>query len=358
MIRLLHRPRMAAALFVVTTLVSSMPLAAQPIADPSSDASAVVADVPASLRESFAYGGKFAFIRSADGTRLRYGQWSARGAQRGTIVLLGGRGEFIEKYAGELVGELTGRGFAVAALDWRGQGLSERKLADHDKGHVGDFAEYRDDLGAFLGQIVLPQAGAGPVIALAHSMGGHTVLRLLAEKPEIAKFDAAILAAPMTGLTNELPIRLALLFAPAGSRRDSDYMLGFGKFGETRLSFEQNRVTHDPRRYRYTDLWYQADPRLRVGGPTYGWLRAGLRSNALLRQDGYFKSVTVPILLLSAGQDQLVDSATHRRICAALTGCRLVRLPASKHEIMMETDPNRAIFWAEFDRFVAALAAR
>ena len=47
---------------------------------------------------------------------------------RGTVVLLTGRGEFIEKYATEVVGELLERGFAVVALDWRGQGLSDRPL--------------------------------------------------------------------------------------------------------------------------------------------------------------------------------------------------------------------------------------
>ena len=43
------------------------------------------------------------------------------------MVLLQGRAEFIEKY-GETVGDLRARGFAVYALDWRGQGHSGRVL--------------------------------------------------------------------------------------------------------------------------------------------------------------------------------------------------------------------------------------
>ena len=81
-----------------------------------------------------------------------------RNQPRGTILLLTGRGEFIEKYATEVVGELLGRGFAVIALDWRGQGLSYRPLADHEKGHIDSFDTYLADLKLFLQSVVAPEA--------------------------------------------------------------------------------------------------------------------------------------------------------------------------------------------------------
>ena len=58
------------------------------------------------------------------------------------MCLFQGRAEFIEKYF-ETVRELRARGFAVATIDWRGQGGSERALADPRKGHVGDFSRIR-----------------------------------------------------------------------------------------------------------------------------------------------------------------------------------------------------------------------
>src|SRR5258708_23479864 len=89
---------------------------------------------------------------------------------RGTCVLLNGQTEFIEKYF-EVIDELRSRGFAVATMDWRGQGGSERALTDDGrKGYVQDFAEYDDDLAAFMAQVVAPMGGKP--IALAHSMGG------------------------------------------------------------------------------------------------------------------------------------------------------------------------------------------
>ena len=43
---------------------------------------------------------------------------------RGTFVILGGRGDFIERYF-ETARDLIARGFAVVALDMRGQGGSQ-----------------------------------------------------------------------------------------------------------------------------------------------------------------------------------------------------------------------------------------
>jgi lysophospholipase len=91
-------------------------------------------------------------IRAADGVRLRTARW-APASPIGTVVLLGGRGEFIEKYF-EVVGELLTRGFAVAAMDWRGQGGSDRALRNAHKGHVDDFSQFESDLDALVTEVI------------------------------------------------------------------------------------------------------------------------------------------------------------------------------------------------------------
>lgn len=75
-------------------------------------------------------------VRTPDGAELRFARWDSTSA-KGTVCVFGGRGEFIEKYF-ETIGELRRRGFAVAAMDWRGQGHSSRQLPDSRKGHVED----------------------------------------------------------------------------------------------------------------------------------------------------------------------------------------------------------------------------
>ena len=52
------------------------------------------------------------------------------------------------------MGELIARGYSVATVDWRGQGLSDRLLADPRKGHVDDFASFDADLDAFMAEVV------------------------------------------------------------------------------------------------------------------------------------------------------------------------------------------------------------
>src|SRR3974377_2297316 len=84
-------------------------------------------------------------IKTPDGVTLRFARWAPPRGRKGTVVLLQGRAEFIEKYF-ETVRDLRARGFAVATFDWRGQGLSDRALSDRRKGHVSNFFEYATDL--------------------------------------------------------------------------------------------------------------------------------------------------------------------------------------------------------------------
>ena len=126
------------------------------VPDPDSPSPAAVpVDLAAGYRPADRYG-----WLAAPGARLRYACWNASGTTaRGTVVVLTGRAEFIEKYATEVVGELLGRGYAVIALDWRGQGLSDRPLPqEHDAGHIDRFETYVADLKLFLDSIVAPLA--------------------------------------------------------------------------------------------------------------------------------------------------------------------------------------------------------
>src|SRR5438552_4166784 len=115
-------------------------------------------------------------ITARDGITLRTARWPSLSPKpKGTICLFQGRSEYIEKYF-EVIRDLRARGFAVATLDWRGQGLSERALPNARKGHVHDFSEYDRDLEAFMKEVVLPDCPP-PHFALGHSMGAAPVIR-------------------------------------------------------------------------------------------------------------------------------------------------------------------------------------
>lgn len=311
--------------------------------------------MPPDLPATFVAPDRCAFLAAPDGALLRFAVWRARAAApRGTALILTGRGEFVEKYAMEIAGELLGRGFAVCAADWRGQGLSSRLLDDRQKGHIDRFETYLGDLGRLLHGPVA--ALPNPVLALTHSMGGHLALRHLAETGAASTLAGAFLAAPMTGLRREAMLRTLLVMLPERPATESRFVYGNGPFRYIGREFIGNRVTHDARRFRFTDAWFRADSRLALGGPTIGWLRQAARSIRALERPGFLERVARPVMLLSAGQDQLVDSASHAPTAARIPGAELVPYPDARHEIMMESDAIRARFWADFDRFAARIA--
>src|SRR6185369_14533595 len=60
-------------------------------------------------------------IKTPDGAELRFARWAPPANRKGTVCVFTGRSEQIEKYF-ETVRDLRDRGFAVAMIDWRGQG--------------------------------------------------------------------------------------------------------------------------------------------------------------------------------------------------------------------------------------------
>ena len=94
-------------------------------------------------------------IKTPDGAELRFARWQPPANRKGTVCVFTGRGESIEKYF-ETVRELRERGFAVAMIDWRGQGHSSRQLRDPRKGYVHRFSDFEVDVETFVKQVMLP----------------------------------------------------------------------------------------------------------------------------------------------------------------------------------------------------------
>jgi lysophospholipase len=312
-----------------------------------SAAAAAPAAIPRDLEGTYVAANRYGFLERAGGL-VRYAEWNVPGTVRGTVVVLPGRGEFIEKYATEIVGELLGRGFSVMAMDWRGQGLSDRPLADRNKAHIDNFATYIADLRLFLDKVVSPLA-TKPVVALCHSMGAHIALRTMAEYGP-GPLAAAVLVSPMTALRREAMLRSILMLMPEFPAIEERYLFGTGPFLAYAGQFHSNFVTHDERRYRFTDQWFAADPRLAVGGPTVGWARQAIRSMTAVLAPDYIERIELPVLLLSAGEDRLIDPRDHAALMARLKLGECLTIAEARHEIMMEIDPIRARFWQAFDR--------
>jgi len=297
-------------------------------------------------------------ILASDGVRLRVAHWRPAPGRRplGTACLFQGRAEAIEKYF-EVIGELRQRGYAVATLDWRGQGGSERPLANPMKGHVDSFTEYDRDLDAFMEQVALPDCPP-PHYALAHSTGALVCLR--AAHDGRARFARAVLVAPLFGLAPSRP-------SPEFGQRLAAFLTAFG-LGEisvpernappiTKLAFEGNYLTSDPARFERNRAIFAEHPEIMIGPPTFSWLYAAGRAMQELAEADYGLAVRVPILVLAAALDQVVSVKAVETVSAELrTGAQVV-IAGSRHEMLMERDGVRAQFWAAFDAFIPGSAA-
>ncbi len=299
-------------------------------------------------------GGAASWIVAGDGTRLRVLTWTPEAAgiatPRGTVFVFNGRTEFAEKYF-EVIGELIARGFAVATLDWRGQGLSDRALDDPRKGHVRDFAEFDDDLASFMATVA--PAFPKPWIALAHSMGGNILLRGTHDHPDW--FSGVVLSAPMLGLRlgNAITIIKGIVTTGTWAGLAGRYIPGGNGKASDETPFGENILTHDARRYAIYQALIRAEPKLGLGATTFGWLAAGFRSIAKVMVPAWLGAVRTPILITVAGDDRLIDRASLHLAAAGLPHADLVTIEGSGHEVLIETDERRAEFWRAFDGFVA-----
>ena len=292
-----------------------------------------------------------------DGLALRVAHWLpiGAGACPGTVVVLPGRSEFIEKYA-EVVSDLLARGFAVAVIDWRGQGGSGRLLADRRRGHIGSFDDYRADLAACTRQVLRPFCPS-PFFALAHSMGGAIVLDAAARGE--APFARIVLSAPMLDIWGLRLPRSARATAAWATRlgRGRAYIPGGSGRAWMSQPFEGNVLTSDPRRYAAFHALAAAAPELVIGAPTLGWLHAAFRTMDRLARSETLQGVSVPVLAVACGADRVVDTAATERTVARIKGGRTITVPHALHEVLMERDVYRDQFWAAFDRFVPGSAA-
>lgn len=276
---------------------------------------------------------------TSDGVRIRVARLGS--GVKGTVLMFTGRTEYVEKY-GRAGRALAERGYSTLAVDWRGQGLADRLLADSGKGHVLAFGDYQNDVAAMVAAAAaldLPR----PYHLVGHSMGGAIGLRALHEGLDVA---SAVFSAPMWGIHFGpvlRPIADALAAALHGIGLGDWYAPGTSaKSYTTTAPFSGNVLTHDPEVFTWMKAQLASEPDLSLGGPTVRWLHLALRECADLLKT---PAPNVPCLTSLGSDETVVSPDSIRKIMAGWPKGELLEVQGARHEVMMETVELRTLFY-------------
>lgn len=282
------------------------------------------------------------------GVKLRYGLFRSEvSPAAGTVVILPGRNEFIEKYF-ETIRDLNAMGLWVATFDLRGQGGSKRLTKNPRRGHVHRFRDYERDLEIFLERIVLPDTRM-PFFLIGHSTGA---LIALSAAPRLSnRISRMALLAPYIGFQGQE--------APEAVVRPLSALLSWTGFGRTplgkdksRLPFANNGLTADATRFARNTEIIVTHPELTVGAPTARWVHETLKAGRRVLQQTHLTKITIPTLILAPVLDGVVPYSLQEQLSRNFRAAQLVTITGGRHELLQEKDLYRAQALAAIHAFM------
>jgi lysophospholipase len=232
----------------------------------------------------------------------RYGVAPASDVARAQLLILPGYGGLAEEWFSP-ANDFTARGYVVWVLEGQGQGGSGRYVTPRDLGYVRSFDGDVGSIRQMVATAIAPTP-AEPLVAIADETAAPEALR--AAEEGLSGVSALILTDPR--------------FWPPGPPIDPGKArwrtrLGFGaarapgQGAWRRDAADPNTVRHD---------WQTANPDLRMGGPSYGWISAFDDLIAQL-QSSDLRRVTLPVLILETGR----TDAVAERLCRLMPRCRI-----------------------------------
>lgn len=257
-------------------------------------------------------------FRVADGTELFYRRWSPA-ESRGTLVIVHGFNEHSGRFD-HVAQYWVDQGLTVWALDQRGHGRSGGPRA-----YVERWDDYVDDLHAF----ITGPVGGGQPLLLGHSMGGMITFRYGLAHPESIK--ALVITSPLFQ-NRAQPTAIDALMAPVASRLLPKLLRP--------APLDPSTLSRDPA----VGTAYAADPLVGKQGTPRWFTEMQKAAAASLAEAPNFR---LPILVLAAGADALVDPDATERVYQAIGSNRkrLKRYPDFYHELLNE--PEKASILAE-----------
>lgn len=298
------------------------------------------------------------YLRSFDGLRIHY-YLAVPPQPKGFITVLHGFGEFFGKLH-EVCYYFYKAGLAVCFPELRGHGYSGREVRDPDIVHVRSYKEFVLDIKYLMDYVVSPEirriaALTGeeklPSYIYGHSMGGAIASLMLEIFP--GYFDKAVLSAPMMMLkkgTTDGFARFVLAILKLIGRWEkaapSQHPMSM------KPDFKSSNCMSEAR-YYYTFEQRLRDKHYRMHAGSNAWLSASITADRFILR--HRRRIDIPVLLLQAGGDRLVDPVGQ---LAFLRGIRdkksvkAIRYRHAKHELYSASEDIRKHYFRSIIRFL------
>jgi lysophospholipase len=249
-----------------------------------------------------------------------------------SVVLVHGAGDHSGRYR-HVVQALTQKGIAVVTGDLPGAGRT-----DGLRGHVDSFDHYLDAVDEWVEEAKRLTDG-GPVVVVGHSLGGLITVRYLQERAHRhPQLIGAVLSSPALGVTVQVP---------GWKRALADVLDRLAPRLRMDSGLDASFVSRQPE----VVSAYRSDPHC-GGKVSVRWYQELTRAIRLAHEKS--DAVRVPVLLMQAGQDKLVDPAASERFYETLSaGGKFVPYPDCYHELFNE--PEQKDVFAEMVNWLEAL---
>lgn len=280
---------------------------------------------------------------ASDGWPHRSFSLPAKGEPRGQIIFVGGRGDFFEKYL-EAIGHWSQSGWHVTGFDWRGQGGSGLM---HPSGycHIADFFRHVQDLAEFSDHI--GNKCALPRISIGHSLGGHLLLRGIAEAQ--LSLSGIVLLSPMLGIkAGPINARMANRLGAVGHLP----WLANRRVWKVKPRSAPGHMTSCQTRHDDKLWWKAKHPEIARDGPTWKWIAAATKSMKDLERTLAKSRPQTRSLLMTGTRDRIIDSAAVTRIGGLLPNLEMAVIRDGGHELLRESDKPRNATFAKIDAFL------
>lgn len=242
--------------------------------------------------------------------------------QRGTVVLVHGTGEHYGRYE-HVAAYLNDRGWSVFTGDLPGWGRSPGR-----RGHIDDFKRYVEAVDVWMRDAQDAAEEEQPLYIMGHSLGGLVATRFVQSCDRPGEITGLILTSPC------LELKLSV---PAWKAQLAQWLDRVWPTLAMPNGISPDQVSRDPA----VQAAYRSDP-LNYAKVSVRWYQELQRAMRLAWKER--ERIEVPVLVMQAGDDTLVNADAVERFAAGIpSNAEFQRWEGLRHEVLNEPEKEQVL---------------